>query len=81
MFPDRAAMEYDDLGFRAVDSIATTLYEWKPQALKNLLDLKKGKFSWTYCNMHGHKTYVKRNKDEVRVSVPSAKRSIELKSA
>jgi len=54
---------------RAVDVIASTLYRWKPEALKALLDLEKEDFHWIYHNEQGFQTYVKRSGSIVKVSM------------
>lgn len=52
----------------AVDSVATTLYKWNPEALQALLDLEFQNFHWGHINHQGFEHYVRRSGQEVRVS-------------
>jgi hypothetical protein len=55
-------------GACAVDTIATVLYKWDPQALSNLLDLSKRRFHWCHSNEWDYECYVIREDRQVRVS-------------
>jgi hypothetical protein len=55
-------------GLPCVDTVATVLYIFDPEALANLLDLQKEKFHFGFINSSNFETYVTRDKKRVVVS-------------
>jgi hypothetical protein len=60
--------DYEPEGISAVDTIATLLYKWKPDALKDLLDMSKKGFHWKLYSHHDYEWYVIRRGKNVKVS-------------
>jgi len=56
----------------AVDTVASVLYKWKPEALRELLDLEKYDFEWKYYTEDGYFAYVIRKGRNVKVNSPSS---------
>lgn len=51
-----------------VDAIATTLHNFDPRALANLLDFSKSKFEFAHLNTTGFEFYITRTENKVAVS-------------
>jgi hypothetical protein len=39
---------FEGIDLRTIDTIATVLYKWKPDALKDLLDMSRNSFHWKF---------------------------------
>jgi hypothetical protein len=59
---------FESSQLKLIDTVATTLCKWNPEALKNMLNMSKGEVHWGHFNRHGIESYVTREKDWIHVS-------------
>jgi hypothetical protein len=67
------------IDLRAIDTIAMVLYKWKPDALKDLLDMSRNSFHWKFFSVSNFQWYLIRERKKVRVSKEKIK-SVDITS-
>ncbi|KIM75365.1 hypothetical protein PILCRDRAFT_675957 [Piloderma croceum F 1598] len=61
--PENLSQDLDLMDLHLPDVVVTHLYEWNPEALRNFLDLRRGKFEYTLA---AYRTFGSENSSECK---------------